>query len=82
MSGFGRKTVLITFGRSYLSLHLARLMGAAGHDVLITDSVPFPSLGSPRRSERRFAHRGQGMNRSSGPRPSRASSARRAWTWS
>ena len=42
MSGFGRKTVLITFGRSYLSLHLARLMGAAGHDVLITDSVRFP----------------------------------------
>lgn len=39
MSGFGRKTVLITFGRSYLSLHLARLMGAAGHDVLITTNV-------------------------------------------
>lgn len=42
MSGLDRKTVLITFGRSYLSLHLARLMGAAGHDVLITDSVRFP----------------------------------------
>ncbi|OBH94903.1 ATP-grasp domain-containing protein [Mycobacterium sp. E2733] len=42
MSEFGAKTVLITFGRSYLSLHLARLMAAAGHDVLITDSVPFP----------------------------------------
>ncbi|OBI75769.1 carboxylate--amine ligase [Mycobacterium asiaticum] len=42
MSGLGRKTVLITFGRSYLSLHLARLMAAAGHDVLITDSVRFP----------------------------------------
>lgn len=34
--------MLITFGRSYLSLHLARLMAAAGHDVLITDSVRFP----------------------------------------
>jgi hypothetical protein len=42
MSGSNRKTVLITFGRSFLSLHLARLMAAAGHDVLITDSVPFP----------------------------------------
>ncbi len=37
-----RRTVLITFGRSFLSLHLARLMGAAGHDVLIADSVPVP----------------------------------------
>lgn len=42
MSGTSGKTVLITFGRSFLALHLARLMGAAGHDVLITDSVPFP----------------------------------------
>lgn len=42
MSGSGGKTVLITFGRSFLALHLARLMGAAGHDVLISDSVPFP----------------------------------------
>ncbi len=42
MSASGGKTVLITFGRSYLSLHLARLMGAAGHDVLIADSVRFP----------------------------------------
>ncbi len=42
MSGIGKKTVLITFGRSFLSLHLARLMGAAGHDVLVTDSVSFP----------------------------------------
>ncbi|RDH80547.1 ATP-grasp domain-containing protein [Mycolicibacterium moriokaense] len=36
------KTVLITFGRSFLSLHLARLMAAAGHDVLVADSVPVP----------------------------------------
>ncbi len=42
MSELGAKTVLITFGRSYLSLRLARLMHAAGHDVLIADSVPFP----------------------------------------
>jgi hypothetical protein len=42
MSAFSRKTVLITFGRSFLSLHLARLMGAAGHDVLIADSLPLP----------------------------------------
>jgi hypothetical protein len=42
MSEFGKKTVLITFGRSFLSLHLARLMGAAGHEVLISDSVPLP----------------------------------------
>ncbi len=42
MSELGKKTVLITFGRSFLSLHLARLMGAAGHDVLISDSVPIP----------------------------------------
>jgi short-subunit dehydrogenase involved in D-alanine esterification of teichoic acids len=39
MSGFGGKTVLITFGRSFLSLHLARLMDAAGHDVMITDGA-------------------------------------------
>ncbi len=42
MSGSGRRTVLITFGRSFLSLHLARLMGAAGHRVLVSDSVPLP----------------------------------------
>ncbi|BBZ73146.1 ATP-grasp domain-containing protein [Mycobacterium paraseoulense] len=42
MSGSSRKTVLITFGRSFLALHLARLLGAAGHDVLISDSVPLP----------------------------------------
>lgn len=41
-TGFGPKTVLITFGRSFLSLHLARLMGAAGHDVVVCDSVPLP----------------------------------------
>ncbi len=42
MSGRSGKTVLITFGRSFLALHLARLMGAAGHDVLIADSVSVP----------------------------------------
>ncbi|MFZ0833143.1 MAG: carboxylate--amine ligase [Mycobacterium sp.] len=42
MSSLSGRTVLITFGRSFLSLHLARLMGAAGHNVLISDSVPFP----------------------------------------
>lgn len=42
MSGFSGKTVLITFGRSFLSLHLARVMGAAGHNVLISDAVHFP----------------------------------------
>jgi len=40
--GATAKTVLITFGRSFLALQLARLMGAAGHTVLISDSVPFP----------------------------------------
>ncbi len=42
MSPNRRKTVLITFGRSFLTLHLARLMHAAGHQVLIADSVPVP----------------------------------------
>ncbi len=42
MSRLSRKKVLITFGRSFLALHLARLMGAAGHEVLISDSVRFP----------------------------------------
>ncbi|AFM15192.1 ATP-grasp domain protein [Mycolicibacterium chubuense NBB4] len=42
MSRLSRKKVLITFGRSFLALHLARLMGAAGHEVLISDSVHFP----------------------------------------
>lgn len=42
MSGSDAKTVLITFGRSFLSLHLARVMAAAGHNVLISDSVHFP----------------------------------------
>ena len=42
MSRVSRKTVLITFGRSFLTLHLARLMHAAGHHVLVADSVPLP----------------------------------------
>lgn len=42
MSETGGKTVLITFGRSFLALHLARLMSAAGHHVLTADSMLFP----------------------------------------
>jgi hypothetical protein len=34
------KHVLITFGRSFLTLNLARLMSAAGHRVTIVDSLP------------------------------------------
>ncbi|MDL9946299.1 carboxylate--amine ligase [Gordonia sp. ABSL11-1] len=34
------KHVLITFGRSFLTLELARLMSAAGHRVTIVDSIP------------------------------------------
>ena len=36
------KNVLITFGRSFLTLDLARLMNAGGHNVFIADSIPFP----------------------------------------
>ena len=32
--------MLITFGRSFLTLNLARLMSAAGHRVTIVDSIP------------------------------------------
>jgi len=42
MSDRSGKKVLITFGRSFLTLDLARLMNAGGHDVYIADSVPFP----------------------------------------
>lgn len=42
MSGRSGKNVLITFGRSFLTLDLARLMNAGGHNVYIADSVPFP----------------------------------------
>lgn len=35
-----RKHVLITFGRSFLALNLARLMAAAGHRVTVVDSIP------------------------------------------
>lgn len=34
------KHVLITFGRSFLTLNLARLMAAGGHRVTIVDSIP------------------------------------------
>lgn len=36
------KNVLITFGRSFLTLDIARLMGAGGHTVFVADSVRFP----------------------------------------
>ncbi|OBK89937.1 carboxylate--amine ligase [Mycolicibacter sinensis] len=42
MSEIHGKTVLITFGRSFLALHLARLLSAAGHRVLTADSMLFP----------------------------------------
>ncbi|MCK0439304.1 ATP-grasp domain-containing protein [Gordonia alkaliphila] len=35
-----RKHILITFGRSFLTLNLARLLAAAGHRVSTADSVP------------------------------------------
>ena len=35
-----KKHVLITFGRSFLTLNLARLMSAAGHRVTVVDSIP------------------------------------------
>lgn len=34
--------ILITFGRSFLTLHLARLLAAAGHEVMIADSMKLP----------------------------------------
>ncbi|AFR50845.1 MULTISPECIES: carboxylate--amine ligase [Gordonia] len=40
MNSAGRAHVLITFGRSFLTLELARLMAAAGHRVSIVDSIP------------------------------------------
>ncbi|MDV7172693.1 hypothetical protein R4144_04655, partial [Gordonia amicalis] len=39
MDSAGRAHVLITFGRSFLSLELARLMAAGGHRVTTVDSV-------------------------------------------
>ncbi|NED60977.1 carboxylate--amine ligase, partial [Streptomyces sp. SID10244] len=40
MGTSGQKHVLITFGRSFLTLELTRLMSAAGHRVTIVDSIP------------------------------------------
>ncbi|MBJ7289806.1 ATP-grasp domain-containing protein [Williamsia sp.] len=40
MSAPGSKRVLITFARSFLTLDLARLMSAGGHDVTVVDSIP------------------------------------------
>lgn len=42
MSTRSGKNVLITFGRSFLTLELARLMNAGGHNVFIADSMRFP----------------------------------------
>ncbi|WP_024796070.1 ATP-grasp domain-containing protein [Tomitella biformata] len=42
MSNQGGKNILITFGRSFLTLDIARLMGAGGHTVFVADSVRFP----------------------------------------
>ncbi len=42
MSDQSGKNVLITFGRSFLSLDIARQMGAGGHTVFVADSVQFP----------------------------------------
>jgi hypothetical protein len=42
MTSRSGKNVLITFGRSFLTLDLARLMNAGGHNVFIADSIPFP----------------------------------------
>lgn len=42
MTARSGKNVLITFGRSFLTLDLARLMNAGGHNVFIADSVRFP----------------------------------------
>ncbi len=55
----GRKRVLITFGRSFLTLSIARLIGSAGHTVHVADAVPF--------AVSRFSNRVEKMHRT--PRP-------------
>ncbi|MFW0793702.1 carboxylate--amine ligase [Gordonia sp. CPCC 205515] len=40
MGSSQRRRILITFGRSFLTLELARMMSAAGHHVTIVDSIP------------------------------------------
>ena len=40
MDSGARKHILITFGRSFLTLNLARLLAAAGHTVSTCDSLP------------------------------------------
>lgn len=40
MDSGARKHILITFGRSFLTLNLARLLAAAGHRVSTCDSLP------------------------------------------
>ncbi|MGZ8177375.1 ATP-grasp domain-containing protein [Williamsia sp. SKLECPSW1] len=42
MASPARKRVLITFGRSFLTLDLARLMAAGGHSVTVVDSITLP----------------------------------------
>ncbi|MDN5757376.1 MAG: ATP-grasp domain-containing protein [Tomitella sp.] len=53
------KNVLITFGRSFLTLSIARLIGDGGHAVHVADSVPFPIT--------RFSNRVTKLHRT--PRP-------------
>src|SRR5699024_11576928 len=59
LDGEGPKRVLITFGRSFLSLSIARLIGSAGHTVHVADSVPF--------AVSRFSNKVRRMHRT--PRP-------------
>ncbi|WP_235681218.1 ATP-grasp domain-containing protein [Tomitella gaofuii] len=59
MSAETPKRVLVTFGRSFLSLSIARLLGSAGHTVHVADAVPF--------AVSRFSNRVARMHRT--PRP-------------
>ncbi|MFW0787755.1 carboxylate--amine ligase [Gordonia sp. CPCC 206044] len=56
----GRKHVLITFGRSFLTLELARLMSAGGHRVTIVDSIPIGIT--------RYSHAADGFHRVPAPK--------------
>lgn len=54
MSAVTGKNVLITFGRSFLTLETARLLGAAGHRVFIADSLRLTVSRFSRYVERSF----------------------------
>lgn len=68
MGATTRKRVLITFGRSFLTLNLARLMAAAGYRVTVVDSIPigvsrmsnatssFHKVPSPKFQPRAYCH--------------------------